>query len=567
MRTLTGAEIIWECLVQEGVEVVFGYPGGAILRAYDALTNYQEQIHHVLVRHEQGASHMADGYARASGKVGVAVATSGPGATNLVTGLATAMMDSSPIVCITGQAATPVIGKDAFQEVDVVGVTMSVTKHNYLVTDATELADTIREAFHIAKSGRPGPVLIDVPKDVQFQVVEDWQYPTESICLPGEQPVPEPTSVQVETAVEMINASQRPMILAGHGVLISGAMPEMLELSSKGNIPVSTTLLGTGGVPASHPLNLGMMGMHGQAAANHAIQEADLLIACGMRFDDRVTGDVKQYAPHAKKIHIDIDPTEFNKNIEVDLALHSDLAIALRNINPAIQFKGRGGWLHRLRDWQEDDNQRDAIHVSTPVMTAGQAIREIWKGTEGQALVVTDVGQHQMLEAQYYEHEEPRTLLTSGGAGTMGFSLPASIGAWFQARKSGREVWVIVGDGSIQMTLMEFATAVQEGANVNICIINNGYLGMVRQWQEIFYEKRYMGTPISGPDYVKLAEAYGFPGHRVHSLAEVIPAMRKAQAYNGPTLIEFVVEQHDMVYPMVSVGSALNDMVRRPYVN
>jgi len=567
MRTVTGADILWECLVQQGVEVVFGYPGGAILRAYDALNNYYDRIHHVLVRHEQGATHMADGYARASGQVGVAIATSGPGATNMVTGLATAMMDSSPIICITGQAPTSVLGTDAFQEVDIVGITMPITKHNYLVKDAHELADTIREAFHVATSGRPGPVLIDIPKDVQLQTVADWVYPTEPIRLPGENRLPQPTVTEVETAASMINASERPMILAGHGVLISGAMPEMLELSTKGNIPVSTTLLGIGGVPANHPLNLGMMGMHGQPAANYAIQEADLLIACGMRFDDRVTGDVNQYATQAKKIHIEIDPTELNKNVRVDLGIHSDLAIALRNINPGIQFKNRGEWLHRIRDWQEDSNQRDAIHIETPIMTAAQAIREIWKGTQGKALVVTDVGQHQMLEAQYYEHNEPRTLLTSGGAGTMGFSLPASIGAWFHAQKSGREVWVIVGDGSIQMTLVEFATAVQEGANVNICIINNGYLGMVRQWQEIFYDKRYLGTPISSPDYVKLAAAYGMPGYRVNSLAEVIPAMQKAQAYQGPTVIEFMVEPHEIVYPMVPVGNALDDMVRRPYLN
>jgi len=564
-KTLTGAEIIWECLVRQNVDVVFGYPGGAILRAYDALNNYYDKIHHVLVRHEQGATHMADGYARASGKVGVAIATSGPGATNMVTGLATAMMDSSPIVCITGQVPTNAIGGDAFQETDVTGVTMPITKHNYLVADANDLGQIVKEAFYIAKTGRPGPVLIDIPKNVQFQVVENWEYPTDSVSLPGYQPPIDPPQDQIETALEMIHNSARPVILAGHGVLISGAMKEMLELSTKGNIPVTTTLLGTGGVPASHPLNMGMMGMHGEATANHAIQEADLLIACGMRFDDRVTGNIKTYSPNSKKIHIEIDASEINKNVRVDLGLNTDLGMALRKINPGLQHRDRTEWLHRIRDWQEDASQRDVLNIKSPTFLAAQAVRAIWEGTEGKALVVTDVGQHQMLECQYYPHEEPNTLLTSGGLGTMGFSLPASIGAWFHARNTGREVWAIVGDGCIQMTLMEFATAVQEGANINVCIINNGYLGMVRQWQQLFYDERYAETPISSPDYVKLAEAYNMAGFRVDKLEDAIPTMEKARAYNGPALIEFVVEQHDMVYPMVPAGADLDAMIRRPH--
>lgn len=564
-KTLTGADIIWECLVQEGVEVVFGYPGGAILRAYDALNNYYDKLHHVLVRHEQGATHMADGYARASGKVGVAIATSGPGATNMVTGLATAMMDSSPIVCITGQVATSAIGGDAFQETDVTGVTMPVTKHNYLVTHVDELAGIIREAFFIARTGRPGPVLIDVPKDVQIQVVENWQYPTDPIMLPSYTPPCEVPQHQVDEALDLINNAERPVILAGHGILISGAMSEMLEFLQKGNIPVTTTLLGAGSVPASHPLNMGMMGMHGEAAANHAIQEADLLIACGMRFDDRVTGNLQTYAQKSKKIHIEIDASEINKNVKVDVGLNTDLGVALRQLNPGVEYRDRTEWLHRIRDWEEDAHQRDVLNLETPTLLAAQAIRAIWKGTNGQALVVTDVGQHQMLECQYYPHEEPHTLLTSGGLGTMGFSLPASIGAWFHTRKTEREVWVIVGDGCIQMTLMEFATAVQEQANINVCIINNGYLGMVRQWQQLFFDSRYAETPISSPDYVKLAEAYGMHGFRVDTLEDVIPTMEKASAINGPVLIEMVVEQHDMVYPMVPAGADLDAMIRRPH--
>ena len=558
----TGAEIVWECLVREGVEVVFGYPGGAILPTYDALNKYRDKIHHVLTRHEQGATHMADGYARASGKVGVAMATSGPGATNMVTGLATAMMDSSPIVCITGQVATSAIGGDAFQETDVTGVTLPVTKHNYLVMDITELAQTIREAFYIARTGRPGPVLVDIPKDVQNAKIE-FEYPTEPINLPGYHPPEKATDEEVTAALELLNNADRPVILAGHGVMMSGAMKELREFAEKGTIPVTTTLLGIGGLPDSHPLNIGMMGMHGEACTNHAIQEADLLIACGMRFDDRVTGKLETYSPKSKKIHIEIDASEINKNVKVDVGINADLGTVLRQLNPGVKARNRAEWWGKIKDWQEDANERDILQVKTPTLLGAQAIRAIWEGTSGNALVVSDVGQHQMLEAQYYEHEDPHTLLTSGGLGTMGFSLPAAIGASFH--KTEREVWVIVGDGSIQMTITELATAVQEKANVKIAIINNGYLGMVRQWQQLFYEARYGETPIYSPDFVKLAEAYRMPGYRVDKLEDVVPTMRKAQEHEGPVLIEFVVEQHDMVYPMVPAGADLDAMIRRPH--
>ncbi len=558
----TGAEIVWECLVQEGVEVVFGYPGGAILPTYDALNKYRDKIHHVLTRHEQGATHMADGYARASGKVGVAMATSGPGATNMVTGLATAMMDSSPIVCITGQVATGAIGGDAFQETDVTGVTLPVTKHNYLVMEVAELAQTIREAFYIARTGRPGPVLVDIPKDVQNAKIE-FEYPTDPINLPGYHPPEKATDEELAAALELINKADRPVILAGHGVMMSGAMKELREFAEKGSIPVTTTLLGIGGLPDSHPLNIGMMGMHGLACTNHAIQEADLLIACGMRFDDRVTGKLETYSPKSKKIHIEIDASEINKNVKVDVGINADLGTVLRQINPGVKARNRAEWWGKIRDWQEDANEREILQVETPTLLGAQAIRAIWEGTDGNALVVSDVGQHQMLEAQYYEHEEPFTLLTSGGLGTMGFSLPAAIGASFNEKE--REVWVIVGDGSIQMTITELATAVQEKANVKIAIINNGYLGMVRQWQQLFYEARYGETPIYSPDFVKLAEAYRMPGYRVDKLEDVIPTMRKAQEQDGPVLIEFVVEQHDMVYPMVPAGADLDAMIRRPH--
>ena len=560
-RVLTGAEIIWECLVREGVEVVFGYPGGAILPAYDALTKYQDKVHHVLVRHEQGATHMADGFARASGKVGVAMATSGPGSTNMVTGLATALMDSSPIVCITGQVPVSVIGTDAFQETDVMGVTLTVTKHSYLVTQIDELAQSIREAFYIARTGRPGPVLLDIPKDVQIATME-FEYPTDAIELPGFYLPVEAPEDQVEAAVRLINSAKKPVILSGHGVLISGSMKEIRELAERGKMPISTTLLGIGGVPGSHPLNMGMMGMHGTAQANHAIQEADLLIACGMRFDDRVTGNLKTYSPNSKKIHIEIDESELNKNVRVDVAIHGDLSAVLRQLKPGVKPVDRSKWLKQIEEWQNDSSKRDILNRQTKVLMGAQAIRAIWAGTKGDAVVVTDVGQHQMLEAQYYEHNKPHTLITSGGLGTMGFGLPAAIGASFAV--SDKEVWAIVGDGGIQMTLMELATAVQENTNINLAIINNGYLGMVRQWQQLFYDSRYAETPISSPDYVKLAEAYGLPGYRVDKLEDIGPVMQKAQAHNGPTLIEFVVERHDMVYPMVPAGADLHAMLHRP---
>jgi len=525
-KILTGAEIIWESLVQEGVEVVFGYPGGTILPTYDALNQYRDKVHHVLVRHEQGATHMADGYARSSGKVGVAIGTSGPGATNMITGMATAILDSSPIVCITGQVPSNVIGSDAFQEVDITGAAIPVTKHSYLVTDIKDLASTIREAFFVARTGRPGPVLVDIPKDIQNESTE-FVYSTDPINLPGYHLPKETNESHLQEFADMVNAAEKPVILAGHGVLLSRACKEVMDIAEKASIPIATTLLGIGGVPESHPLVLGMMGMHGESWVNHAIQDADLLIACGMRFDDRVTGTLKTYSPNSKKIHIDIDASEINKNVLVDLAVHADLGTVLRKVYPRIELSKKVDWLQTINSWHKDSQSRDIINVKSERLIGAQVIREIWKGTNGKALIVSDVGQHQMLEAQYYQHDEPRTLLTSGGLGTMGFSLPAAIGASFHEKD--REIWVIVGDGSIQMMLMELATAMQENANINIAIINNGYLGMVRQWQELFYDARYAETPISSPDYVKLAEAYSISAYRVNTLENIIPTMMRYQ--------------------------------------
>jgi acetolactate synthase I/II/III large subunit len=556
----TGAQIIWECLVHEGVNTVFGYPGGAILPAYDAMLDYP--VRHVLVRHEQGASHMADGYARAGGGVGVAIATSGPGATNLVTGIATAMMDSVPMVCITGQVPSKLIGYDAFQETDITGITLPITKHSYLVTRVQDIMPAIKEAFYLAKTGRPGPVLVDITKDAQ-QARLDWAWDPTPVKLRWHRPQSAISRVDLANAVELMKASKRPVILAGQGVLNSGAMRELREFAERINAPVALTLLGLGGFPASHPLNIGMMGMHGEAWVNHAIQEADLLMALGMRFDDRVTGNLKTYAVNAKKIHIDIDPSEINKNVTVDAALIADLRLALKELTHATKQADHGQWLKYIASMKGDSAVRDIQALpDNGHLYAPHVINDIWRITEGKAIVVTDVGQHQMWEAQYYHHELPRTLITSGGLGTMGFGLPAAIGA--KMAKPDAEVWAIVGDGGFQMTQAELSTAAQEGVKVNVAVINNGYLGMVRQWQEFFYERRYAATPLRSPDFVKIAEAHGLLGLRAEKRAEVADVVRQAREAEGTVLIDFRVEQEDSVYPMVPAGADLHAMIRRP---
>jgi acetolactate synthase-1/2/3 large subunit len=555
-KTLTGAQILWDCLVREGVNVVFGYPGGAILPAYDAMLDYP--IRHVLVRHEQGATHMADGYARATGKVGVAVATSGPGATNMVTGIATAMMDSSPIVCITGQVGSGLIGSDAFQETDITGITLPITKHNYLVTRAEDIAPAIREAFAVAVNGRPGPVLVDITKDAQLGACEfDWD-----AAAPRLEDLARPGHSSGVDAVSLINAAERPVILAGHGIILGGAEAALRAFADKTQMPIAMTLLGIGGFPANHPLNLGMMGMHGEAWVNTAIQESDLLIALGMRFDDRVTGNLKTYAPNARKIHVDIDPAEFNKNVAVDAAISGDVGAVLKQWMPRLADVDRSRWLAYISDLKGDSAVRDIQNLPDDGhLYAAHVINDIWRMTEGKAVVVTDVGQHQMWEAQYYHHNATRSLITSGGLGTMGFALPAAIGA--KVGRPDAEVWVVVGDGGFQMTMPELATLAQEELDVKIAIINNGYLGMVRQWQEFFYQRRYAATPISGPDFKKLAEAFGVWGTTVTARADVAAAVTRARAERG-ALIDFRVEQEDSVYPMVPAGADLHKMIRRP---
>jgi acetolactate synthase-1/2/3 large subunit len=556
---LTGAQILWESLVREGVDVVFGYPGGAILPAYDAMLDYP--IRHILVRHEQGATHMADGYARASTRLGVAVATSGPGATNMVTGIATAMLDSSPIVCITGQVGSRLIGSDAFQETDITGITLPITKHNYLVTRADEVAQVIREACYIARSGRPGPVLVDITKDAQQSACE-LVWPADP-RLPGYRPDHTPPDGDIERALDLIHRASRPIVLAGHGVMQSGASEVVRELAERAQIPMAMTLLGIGGIPASHPLNLGMMGMHGEAWVNTAIQEADLLLALGMRFDDRVTGNVRTYAPKAKKIHVDIDPAEIDKNVKVDVALVGDLRAVLDRLLPHVEPCDRSDWLQYIAGLKGDAAVRDIKNLpDSGHLYAAHVIHDLWRETEGRAVVVTDVGQHQMWEAQYYHHEQPRTLITSGGLGTMGFALPAAIGA--KVARPDAEVWAIVGDGGFQMTMAELGTIVQEDLDINVAIVNNGYLGMVRQWQEFFYERRYAATPLVNPDFCQLARAYGLKTLRVDERREVVPAVREARAHRGTVVIDFRVEQEDSVYPMVPAGHDLHQMIRRP---
>src|SRR5437588_3295574 len=558
---LSGAEILCEALTRLGVREIFGYPGGAILPVYDALG--KSKLHHVLVRHEQGATHMADGYARASGGVGVAMATSGPGATNMVTGIATAMMDSSPIVCITGQVSSKVLGSDAFQETDITGITMPITKHNVVVTQTGDIARTLREAFVIAKSGRPGQVLVDVTKDAQ-QATAEFEWDACMPKLPLKRIRNKHDQAEFDRAVELLNTAKRPVVLAGHGIMVSGAMRAFEQFIRAGNYPVAMTLLGIGCFPAKDPLHLGMMGMHGEAWVNNAIQESDFLIAVGMRFDDRVTGDLRTYAENARKIHIEIDRAEINKNVKVDAALVGDAREVLEHLTPHIETRDHSAWIRHINELKGDSAVRDIQSLpDTGHLYAAHVINDLWKETRGEAIVVTDVGQHQMWEAQYYHHDRPRTLITSGGLGTMGFALPAGIGAKFA--KPDSEVWVVVGDGGFQMTMSELATIVQEKIRVNIAIINNGFLGMVRQWQEFFYDKRYVATPLVAPDFSALANAFGIRAERITTRAEEIHGTRIAREAKETVLVDYRVEQEDSVYPMVPAGASPHDMIRRPH--
>ncbi len=557
----TGGQIIWESLIHEGVDVVFGLPGGAILPTYDDLYKYDYPIHHVLVTHEQGAAHMADGYARATGKTGVCIATSGPGATNLITGLATAYMDSTPVVAITGQVSTALLGKDGFQEADIRAISMPVTKHNYLITDIKDLPAALKEAFYIARTGRPGPVLVDICKDVQ-QATMEFTYPTE-VYLPGYRPnILAPDPGVIDRVARLINEAQRPVIVAGQGVSMARAEAELRQLAEKANIPVATSLLGIGTIPATHPLSISWGGMHGEAYCNYALQECDVMFAIGARLDDRLTGAFSTFAPKARIIHVDLDPAEMGKNLTIDTPVIADALMTLRALLPKVEPNEHPAWLGQINEWRSESVERDILTQETDELVAPYVMRQLWYATnQGDATIITDVGQHQMWEAQYFNHTKPRSLLTSGGLGTMGYSLPAAIGA--QIGNPQEEMWVVAGDGGFQMTMIELSTIMQERLPIKIAIINNGYLGMVRQWQDVFYNKRYVGTPLYNPDFVKIAEAYGIPGRAVTSKEDVYQAIRDAQETDGPYLLDFQVEEFTNVYPMVAPGKSNADMIRR----
>ncbi len=551
---LSGAKIICESLIKEGTDVMFGIPGGVLLPFYDTLPEYP-QIHHILCRHEQGAAHAAEGFARATGRVGVCMATSGPGATNLVTGIASAYLDSTPMVAITGQVARPFIGKDAFQEIDITGITLPITKHNYQVMAAADLAATVKEAFHIASTGRHGPVLIDVPSDVLIEEAE-FRYP-DKVSLQGYKPTVRGHPAQIKKAAKVISEAQRPLIIAGRGVLISNGTSELKELAEKCQIPVVNTLLGLGSFPGTHPLCLGMLGMHGDAHCNYAVNAADLLIAIGMRFDDRATAKVSGFAPTACVIHIDIDPAEIGKNVKVDVPIVGEVRNVLKALNAEVEQKTHGDWLRQIDAWQRECPPQK-IRRTTSLLPQ-YVIRQIYDVTRGESIVVTGVGQNQMWAALYYKYDRPNTFISSGGLGPMGFELPAAMGA--KVGCPDETVWCIAGDGGFQMTIQELATIVQEKLAVKIAVLNNGYLGMVRQWQQLFFGRRYVATPLSGPDFVKVAEAYGIAGERVTDKALATAAIENAMAHDGPYLIDFQVEPEENVLPMVSKGATLCDMI------
>ncbi len=553
MAILTGAQILVESLIREGVEVMFGYPGGVVLPIFDVL--YDAKLRFILTRHEQGAAHAADGYARVTGKVGVCLSTSGPGATNLVTGIANAYMDSIPLVAITGQVKTFLIGNDAFQESDVTGITRPITKHNYLVKDVKDLARIIREAFYIASTGRPGPVVIDLPVDVQTAKTE-FIWP-ESVKLRSYQPTVEGHPGQIKKAAKLIERAKRPLFYVGGGVIASGASAELRSLAEKTKIPVTMTFMGLGAFPGDHPQSLGMLGMHGTAYANHATMESDLIIAVGARFDDRVTGRIDAFAPNATIVHIDIDPTSISKNIKVHVPIVGDARKVLKDLAGHVrQAPDITKWLETIEGWRR---QYPLFYKKDDRLRPQYIVETICELTKGNAVIATEVGQNQMWACQWYSHNKPRHWISSGGLGTMGFGLPAAIGA--QLGAPGQLIIDIAGDGSIQMNIQELATAVNNKLPVKIAILNNGYLGMVRQWQELFYQRRYSSTPLKNPDFVKLAEAYGAKGMRVTRKEDVVPALKEAFATDNVVVMDFIVEPEENVFPMVPAGEAINRML------
>ncbi len=548
---LSGAKAVIKSLEYEHVDTIFGIPGGVMIPIYDELYQ-QDAITHYLVRHEQAAAHAADGYARATGKVGVCMATSGPGATNLVTGIATAYMDSVPLVAVTGQVTTDLIGKDAFQEADITGITQPITKHNYLIRDASEIPQTIKEAFHIASTGRPGPVLVDVPKGVQTTTVR-FEYP-KKVHLPGYQPTYDGHPGQIKRAAKAISEAHRPVIYVGGGAKISGASEEVRALAEAILAPVTMTLMGMGVLPAEHPLSLGMLGMHGTRYANYAVTESDLIIAIGARFDDRVTGKIASFAPNAKIIHIDIDPAEISKNVRVDIPIVGDVKRVLQKLTPMLKQTRTKEWMEKVHTWKREY----PLEFGETGLKPQYVVREISRLCPD-AIVCTEVGQHQMWAAQYFSHRHPRNFISSGGLGTMGYGFPASIGA--KIGRPDETVFDLAGDGSFTMNCQELATAVAYDVQVKVAIFNNGYLGMVRQWQELFYDRRYSATKLSEINFVKLADAFGAHGIRVDSQSEVAPAIKEALSVPKPVIIDFRVEPEENVFPMVPAGAALNEIL------
>ena len=558
MEELTGAQMVMESLVREGTEHIFGLPGGANLPLYDAVPQYYPKVRHYLVKHEQCAAHAADAYARVSGKVGVCFATSGPGATNIVTGIANAWMDSVPMVCVTGAVITSLIGRDGFQEADITGITIPITKHNYLVMDVAEISRVMREAFHIASTGRPGPVLVDIPRDV-FQQKAEFVWP-EKVELKGYRPRLYPDPAEVAKAAELIAEAKRPVILSGHGIIISQAYREILELAEKAHIPVITTLLGISGFPGTHPLYMGMPGMHGMYWNNIAIDESDLVIGAGMRFDDRVTGRLKDFAPNAKIIHLEIDPAEIGKNVRPSATLQGDARNSLRELNKLVGYEERREWFARLEELRRD---HPSITVrETPEVLPQYVIEKLYEVTNGDCYIVTGVGQHQMWAAQHFWYDKPNSFVTSGGLGTMGFEVPAAMGV--QVAKPGELVWSICGDGGFQMTLQELATIAEYNWPIKFAIINNNSLGMVRQWQHLFYSNNIVATPMRNPDFVKLAEAFGVLGLRATRREEVEPVIRQAMEHEGTVVCDFQVKEDENCYPIVPPGASLGETVDLP---
>jgi len=555
---MTGAQMVMEGLLREGVEHIFGLPGGANLPLYDAIPQYHPKIRHYLVKHEQAAAHAADAYARVTGKAGVCFGTSGPGATNLVTGIANAWMDSVPLVCITGAVIKALLGRDGFQEADITGITIPITKHNYLVMDAEEIPQVIREAFHVATTGRPGPVLVDIPRDV-FQQKAEFYWP-EKVELRGYRPRLYPDPDEVAKAAELIEQSERPVLISGHGIHIAGAYHEIKELAEKANLPVITTLLGISGFPGTHPLYMGMPGMHGMYWNNIAISESDLVIGAGMRFDDRVTGRLKDFAPNAKIIHIEIDPAEVGKNVRPAATLQGDARICLQQLNKLVKSRERPDWFSHL-DELKRAHPSIAIRDTDEVLPQ-YVIRSIYEATGGDCYIVTGVGQHQMWAAQYFWYDKPNSFVTSGGLGTMGFEVPAAMGV--QVAKPGEVVWSICGDGGFMMTVQELATIAEYGWPIKFAIINNETLGMVRQWQELFYKNNIVATPLKNPDFVKLAEAFGILGLRAERKEEVGPVIDQAMNHAGPVLVDFRVKHDENCYPMVPPGAALHETIDLP---